>query len=749
MHLQAGTLLQGGKYKIEKVLGQGGFGITYLATQEFFDRHVCIKEFFFKDYCERGSQGEVTSCTTSNKDLVDRFLNKFIKEARTISRLEHPNIVRILDIFQENGTAYYAMEYIDGCSLADKVNAQGALSEAVAVDYIKQVADALDCIHQRSINHLDVKPANIMVRQSDNKAILIDFGLSKQYDEQGGQTSTTPVGISHGYAPMEQYNQGGVSTFSPQTDIYALGATLYKLVTGSTPPQAIEVFNEGLTGLPQSLSPNLEFAIKKTMQPRRNDRPQSISEFCALLGGQFSSNVSSSTTQNSDDESTRVIGEDTSNELAKKEKASQSIVTKVKAKEESSSKKWLWLLVVFVVAVLAIVLWPKGNSDLEVYEVPTEISALPVEVNDSAVVDVAFSMDTVAIVDVEKVQPTTTSLYVTTTPSGVSVYVDGQKIGTTPIEGKDISCGSHKMKLSKEGYQVKAFTRVFGDKPIIINETLVEAPKAQTTSQTLVSKPQATPQAKEQTLQETEHEQIDNTFSVNTSGNKITYMVNGVSFTMICVDGGTFTMGANKKNVYDDDRPSHQVILNNYSIGETEVTQALWQAVMGRNPSFYQGNLQRPVERVDWNDCQEFIRKLNLLTGATFRLPTEAEWEYAARGGSHSRNYKYCGSNSLGPVAWHMSNSSLSTHPVKEKKPNELGLYDMSGNVMEWCSDWYDSNYYSNTPSFNPKGPSTGFMRVVRGGSCMGSAEHFFRVSGRLSKKPSEKHESHGLRLAQ
>ena len=478
MHLQVGTFLQGGKYRIEKVLGQGGFGITYLATQEFFDRHVCIKEFFFKDYCERGSQGEVTSCTTSNKDLVNRFLNKFIKEARTISRLDHPNIVRILDIFQENGTAYYAMEYIDGCSLADKVNAQGALSEAVAVDYIKQVADALDCIHQRSINHLDVKPANIMVRQSDNKAILIDFGLSKQYDEQGGQTSTTPVGISHGYAPMEQYNQGGVSTFSPQTDIYALGATLYKLVTCSTPPQAIEVFNEGLTGLPQSLSPNLEFAIKKTMQPRRNDRPQSISEFRALLGGQFSSNVSSSTTQNSDDESTRVIGEDTSNELAKKEKASQSIVTKVKAKEESSSKKWLWFLVVFVVAVLAIVLWPKGNNDLEVYYVPTEANTLPVEVNDSVVVDVAFSIDTVAVVDVEKVQPTTTSLYVTTTPSGVSVYVDGQKIGTTPIEGVEISCGSHKVKLSKTGYQDKTFTRTFGDKPVIINETLVEAPKA-------------------------------------------------------------------------------------------------------------------------------------------------------------------------------------------------------------------------------------------------------------------------------
>ena len=351
MQLQSGTLLQGGKYKIERVLGQGGFGITYLAKQELFDRHVCIKEFFFKDYCERGAQGEVTSCTTNSKELVDRFLNKFIKEARTISRLDHPNIVRILDIFQENGTAYYAMEYIEGCSLADKVNAQGALSEAVAVDYIKQVASALDYIHQRSINHLDVKPANIMVRQSDNKAILIDFGLSKQYDDQGGQTSTTPVGISHGYAPMEQYNQGGVSTFSPQTDIYSLGATLYKLVTGNTPPQAIEVFNEGLTGLPQSLSSNLVAAIKKTMQPKKGDRPQSIGEFTALLGGQFAAIPNSSISPSNSDESTRIIGT-TNSKPAKNISSPQPTITKV---EEAREKKGIGMSrVVIGIAIVCI-----------------------------------------------------------------------------------------------------------------------------------------------------------------------------------------------------------------------------------------------------------------------------------------------------------------------------------------------------------------------------------------------------------
>lgn len=283
MQLPKNTLLQGGKYRIEKVLGQGGFGITYLATQELLDRKVCIKEFFFKDSCSRNAGGEVTLGTIGNKDLVDRFLNKFIKEARTLSQLDHPNIIRILDIFKENGTAYYVMDYIEGSSLEDIVNSRGALSESEAITYIKQVANALEYIHQRSINHLDVKPANIMVRRSDNKAILIDFGVSKQYDSQGEQTSTTPVGISYGYAPIEQYRPGGVITFSPQADIYALGATLYKLVTGNIPPQAIEIFNEGSLRLPQSLSSNISNAIQNAMELKKSDRPTSVEEFLSTL----------------------------------------------------------------------------------------------------------------------------------------------------------------------------------------------------------------------------------------------------------------------------------------------------------------------------------------------------------------------------------------------------------------------------------------------------------------------------------
>ena len=243
-----------------------------------------------------------------------------------------------------------------------------------------------------------------------------------------------------------------------------------------------------------------------------------------------------------------------------------------------------------------------------------------------------------------------------------------------------------------------------------------------------------------------------------------TYTANGVSFKMITVEGGTFTMGATAEqgsDARDDEKPAHQVTLSSYAIGETEVTQALWQAVMGSNPSRFQAstdsdygtNLQRPVESVDWNDCQAFITRLNQLTGATFRLPTEAEWEYAARGGNKSKGYKYAGSNSIGDVAWYYDNSyalgsgnpNYGTHSVATKSPNELGLYDMSGNVYEWCQDWYGS--YSSGAQTNPTGPTSGSSRALRGGSWSLSAGNC-RVSHRSGFTPSGALFILGLRLA-
>ena len=228
----------------------------------------------------------------------------------------------------------------------------------------------------------------------------------------------------------------------------------------------------------------------------------------------------------------------------------------------------------------------------------------------------------------------------------------------------------------------------------------------------------------------------------------MTFTVNGVVFKMVAVNSGTFTMGATSDQgatASSNEYPTHQVTLSDYFIGQTEVTQELWQAVMGSNPSNHTGDLQRPVECVSWDDCQTFVSKLNELTGKQFRLPTEAEWEYAARGGDMSKGYKYSGGNSIGKISWYSDNSGNVTHAVAKKTPNELGLYDMSGNVFEWCEDWFDS--YPNEPQNDPTGPESGQFRVLRGGCYESSAENC-RVSCRNYSQSAYHGDNLGLRLA-
>lgn len=289
MHLEQGATLQHGRYRIEKLLGQGGFGITYLAVQSGLDRKVAIKEFFMKEFCNRDdATHQITLGTEGSAETVSKFREKFLKEARNLAKLDHPNIVRVIDVFEENGTAYYVMSYAEHGSLSEKMKAVERLSEPVATRYILQVAEALDYIHQRKMNHLDVKPANIMLNVKD-ECVLIDFGLSKQYDVvTGNQTSTTPVGISEGYAPMEQYRLGGVGEFSPEADIYALGATFFKLLTGTTPPNAFDIDENGVPVKKleeYGVSKTAIAVICKAMESRKRDRMSMAQDFIKGLKG--------------------------------------------------------------------------------------------------------------------------------------------------------------------------------------------------------------------------------------------------------------------------------------------------------------------------------------------------------------------------------------------------------------------------------------------------------------------------------
>lgn len=285
MYLSPGTTLHAGTYRITRFISSGGFGCTYEGEHTLLGHRVAIKEFFVKDFCNRNEQtGAVELGTRSKAELVGKLRKKFIEEARVLFQFSHPNIVHVSDVFEEGGTAYYVMDYIDGESLHEKVKRLGKLSEKDALRYILQVADALEYVHNNNRLHLDIKPGNIMVGP-DDRAILIDFGVSKHYDDESGESTSTMLGANTpGFAPQEQVTQS-LKTFSPATDIYALGATFYKLLTGVTPPNSAALMSEEevLAPLPSGISASVKNAIYKAMEVKRKNRPQTIAEFRKLL----------------------------------------------------------------------------------------------------------------------------------------------------------------------------------------------------------------------------------------------------------------------------------------------------------------------------------------------------------------------------------------------------------------------------------------------------------------------------------
>ena len=317
-------------------------------------------------------------------------------------------------------------------------------------------------------------------------------------------------------------------------------------------------------------------------------------------------------------------------------------------------------------------------------------------------------------------------------PSSATVLVDNKMVkGTNGVAQTTLPVGQHSYIVACDGYESEEGTvKLKASAPSNIQITL-------TKEATAIQSPVAQPTMAQQPVVQTPIANSDN----------ITIPVkDGISIDMVRVEAGTFTMGATAemKNPDDDEKPTHQVTLtNDYYIGKYEVTQALWKAVMGKNPSLFKGD-NLPVEQVSWDDCQEFISKLNRITGKIFRLPTEAEWEYAARGGNKSRGYQYSGSNNLLDVAWCGDNSGSKTRAVGTKQPNELGIYDMSGNVDEWCQDWKGA--YSSSSQVNPTGANSGSYRVCRGGS-WGCIARICRSSYRYCGTPVSRYTFLGLRL--
>jgi serine/threonine-protein kinase len=296
MNLSDGVFLQDRKYRITNTIGQGGFGITYLAVWNTevkgglgamkTEVPVCIKEYFFKDYCYRDENSfQIKIHSKTGAELFDKFKEKLIKEANILSEVHHPYIVNVLEVFEENNTAYIVMEYITGCSLKYMLDHEGTLPENKVLKYVHQIGNALEFVHEKRIVHLDIKPSNIIIDKDDN-ARLIDFGVSKRYDIEQSDTSTTTLTLSKGFAAIEQYDEEGTQNFSPCPDVYSLGATMYNLLTGIIPVESIlRITKEILppTAYNSNISPKTEKAILKAMELKPENRFQTIKEMLASL----------------------------------------------------------------------------------------------------------------------------------------------------------------------------------------------------------------------------------------------------------------------------------------------------------------------------------------------------------------------------------------------------------------------------------------------------------------------------------
>ena len=639
--LPVGTLLFHGTYRVVRHLASGGFGNTYEAVDTQLGGSVAIKEFFPKQLCGRSSEGgTVTLLSTDYGELFTQLRIKFKKEATRIRRLNHPHIVRVLAYFEEQGTAFYAMDFLRGESLSARMKRTGRpLTEAEVRRYLPQVLSALKEMHAKELWHLDLKPGNIMINERD-EAVLIDFGASKQLRTEEGVSVSTSLSCAYtpGYAPLELVDQH-LEKFGPWTDLYSLGATLYNLLTGARPLSPSHLIQGEQLTFPPSVSAAMQQLITWLMQPVMSQRPQSVVEVEAWL-------------------------------------------TKTSGTMEDT---------------------PQDNA--------------------------------ARIPQPETVRPESVSTECVDMPDQVTIPKDrGTTLpgGTPVVEKEEANAGKSVPAAPKKSSNTWKWLLTIAVAIAVITGVAVNrctggggGSAENTVGDSLVA---------------------DSAVATIVVPEEVPDVIKKLVENMVRVEGGTFTMGATAEqgsNPNGDEKPTHQVTLSTYYIGKYEVTQAEWQAVMGTNPSGFKGD-NLPVESVTWFDCQEFIRKLNELTGKQFRLPTEAEWEYAARGGNKSNRTKYAGGSDIDNVAWYSDNSN-GTHPVGQKRPNELGLYDMSGNVYEWCQDWFGD--YSSTSQTNPQDPATGTKRVLRGG-CWFNDARICRLSCRDGSGPDYGGSDCGLRLA-
>ncbi|MBI3142139.1 MAG: SUMF1/EgtB/PvdO family nonheme iron enzyme [Bacteroidetes bacterium] len=673
-----------GRYRLLKKLGVGGFSEVWkVADQMAEDAVMALKVY------------------APEKGMDEVGLKQFRREYAVVLNLYHSNLLTAKHFDIHEGHPYLIMPFCQGGSVYARVVEHGTFSEKELAECLVQIAPALAYLHGQGIVHQDIKPDNVLM-DGQGRYLLTDFGISTRLRNTLRKSTNTAGSMTVAYAPPEKFKAMG--QLIPGSDVFSLGVMMIEMLTGEVPwggnGGAFLHDVGGLPDLPGHFSRELNQLIKGCLHPD----PEQRSSLDTLQDAARAYLLANKWADTGNGERPKAGRKTQAMPMRHGEADHDETPTRPAGvdKGKGKGKKGMVLIAIAILAVLV-----AGYFVLKPGE-GTGTGAAPSgqqEEGDTAGVPStagsANVQDTIPLVEEkgpprEKPKPGSgltaeetawQQAQTTNTIAGYRAYLAGYPTGRHAAEAKD---------------------RI----------TVLEE----------AAKPRLHPQVQEL---------IDN---------------------MVYVPGGTFTMGCTGEqgsDCFDDESPAHLVTLSSYSMGKYEVTQAQWRAVMGSDPAelYHKGCDDCPVEQVKWDDVQAFIRNLNQLTGKVFRLPTEAEWEFAARGGTKSSGYKYAGSNTLSYVAWFDENSydlgsshpDYGTHPVGQKGANELGLYDMSGNVWEWCADGYGA--YSSSSQTNPSGPYTGSGRVVRGGGRINSAG-YCRVSNRSLSNPGIRPSPLGFRLA-
>ena len=726
--------LYAGRYRLMKRIGLGGFSEVWLAADELTEDLECALKIYAP---ERG--------------LDDLGLNQFKKEYRVSDNLNHPGLLKAkyFDIFE--GSPYLVMAFCKNGSLSSLLASKGMFSQKEIAEAMVQLGDALAYLHEEGVIHQDIKPDNVLINDR-GKYLITDFGISSRMRSTLRKSTTTSNALTIAYAPPERFNAKQESI--PEGDIFSLGVMIYELATGDVPwmgaggsilkadaelPELPDHYSKGLTSLMQRcLAYNPKLRVTAAEIRDAAEEYLSTGSWPKLPVIKMTEEIprvepvpETTATENS---------AGAASSIAQGAIPGPEVVERVVERGSNKLVVTLILLVVILAGGLGYAMYDNGTFG--------EIASLNTDEGDTPA---ALAADTTSADTTARYSESIEEEEIKTEPEGekkvsepeVDPGLEAKRADFNRIVAEgDRFKDAGELRLAMSKYREASV--IFPGKTIVAQKLLntqnaLDAFISDSTMSARLSKKARSESKKDSILR------VKREARLLADENIIRHL----ALDFVFIEGGQFAMGCTSEQAdfcKEYEKEAHLVSISGFSLGRREVTQAQWRAVMGKDEARrFSGCEECPVVNVSWIDIKNFIRKLETKTGKSFRLPTEAEWEYAARGGKNGGAYIYSGGDVLSAVA---QNGVVKLQPVGMKRPNKLGLYDMSGNVWEWCSDWYGP--YISSAQSNPKGPSSAMAnaagRVIRGGSWNTSATSC-RVSERNFKRESDYSDTIGFRL--